>query len=104
MPFEKKQTKFITESPKLNFFFGLIVGIAVISLISLLFFDRFFELFHLILFPQGNWQFNASSLMIQTYQQSFFQEFFVRVIVVAFIFLLLLIFLIKIIERINHQQ
>ncbi|MBU3941882.1 MAG: DUF1461 domain-containing protein [Nanoarchaeota archaeon] len=82
----------------------IIILIAVISLISLLFFDRFFELFHLILFPQGNWQFNASSLMIQTYQQSFFQEFFVRVIVVAFIFLLLLIFLIKIIERINHQQ
>ena len=34
MPFEKKQTKFITESPKLNFFFGLIIGVAVISLIG----------------------------------------------------------------------
>ena len=34
MPFEKKQKKFITDSPKLNFFFGLIVGVAVVALIG----------------------------------------------------------------------
>ena len=80
--------------------------IALFSLIASLFFNRFFELFHLIVFPQGNWQFQASSLMIQTYQQSFFQEFFVRVIVVAFIFLLLLILLIKIVKKliINSEK
>lgn len=86
---------------------GLIVFlIALFSLIASLFFNRFFELFHLIAFPQGNWQFEASSLMIQTYQQSFFQEFFVRVIVVAFIFLLLLILLIKIVKKliINSEK
>ena len=84
----------------------IVILIAVFSLISLLFFDRFFELFHLIFFPQGNWQFQASSLMIQAYQQSFFQGFFVRVIVVAFVFSLLFFLLIKIIERnkISHQQ
>jgi len=58
---------------------------ALFSLIASLFFNRFFKLFHLILFPQGNWQFNASSLMIQTYHQSFFQGFFVRMIIVLFI-------------------
>lgn len=73
--------------------------IALFSLIISLFFNRFFELFHLIVFPQGNWQFNASSLMIQVYQQSFFQEFFVRVIMVTFIFSLLLVLLIKSIEK-----
>ncbi len=78
--------------------------IALFSLIASLFFNRFFELFHLIVFPQGNWQFSANSLMIQIYQQSFFQEFFVRVIAVAFIFLLLLILLIKIVKKVNHQH
>ena len=78
----------------------IIILIAIFSLIASLFFDRFFELFHLIFFPHGNWQFNASSLMIQTYQQSFFQGFFVRIVVVSILFVLL----IKIIEKINHQQ
>ena len=67
--------------------------IALFSLIASLFFDSFFELFHIILFPQGNWQFNAGSLMIQVYQQSFFQGFFVRTILAAvFISLFLTIF------------
>lgn len=71
----------------------IVILIAIFSLIASLFFDSFFELFHIILFPQGNWQFNASSLMIQTYRQSFFLEFFVRFIVVAvFISLFLTIF------------
>ena len=71
----------------------IVILIAIFSLIASLFFNRFFELFHLILFPQGNWQFNASSLMIQTYQQAFFREFFVRTILVAvFISLFLTIF------------
>jgi len=79
--------------------------IALLSLIASLFFNSFFKLFHLMLFPQGNWQFDAISLMIQVYQQSFFQGFFVRVIVVAFIFSLFFVLLIEIIEkRVNHQQ
>ena len=78
--------------------------IALFSLIASLFFDSFFELFHIIFFPQGNWQFNFGSLMIRVYQQSFFREFFVRFILVAFIFSLLLVLLIKIIEKFNHQQ
>ena len=73
--------------------------IALLSLISSLFFNRFFELFHLIVFPQGNWQFSSNSLMIQVYQQPFFQEFFVRVIMVTFIFSSLLVLLIKSIEK-----
>jgi len=76
--------------------------IALFSLIASLFFDRFFKLFHLIVFPQGNWQFQASSLMIQVYQQSFFQEFFVRVIVAAVfisLFLTILFYLIVVKNR-----
>lgn len=71
----------------------IIFLIALFSLIASLFFNRFFELFHLMLFPQGNWQFQASSLMIQTYQQSFFQWFFVTTFVVAVVISLSFIFL-----------
>ena len=78
--------------------------IALFSLIASLFFNSFFKLFHIVLFPQGNWQFSFGSLMIRVYQQSFFREFFIRFIVVAFILSLLLVLLIKIIEKINHQQ
>jgi len=78
----------------------IIILIAISSLIASLFFNSFFKLFHLILFPQGNWQFNAGSLMIQTYQQSFFQGFFVRMILVAvFISLFLTIFLYLIVVK-----
>lgn len=34
--------------------------------------DVLFRFFHLLLFPQGNWLFPADSLIIQTYQPSFF--------------------------------
>ena len=78
--------------------------IVLLSLIASVFFNSFFKLFHLVFFPQGNWQFNASSLMIQTYQQSFFQGFFVRTIIVTFILSLIVFILIKFIEKINHQQ
>ncbi|MBU4493313.1 MAG: DUF1461 domain-containing protein [Nanoarchaeota archaeon] len=63
----------------------IVILTAIFSLIASLFFNRFFELFHLIFFPMGNWQFNAGSLMIQTYQQAFFQGFFVRMVIVLFI-------------------
>ena len=82
----------------------IIFLIALFSLVVSLFFNMFFELFHIILFPQINRPFNLGSLMIRVYQQSFFREFFVRFIAAAFIFSLLLVLLIKIIEKINHQQ
>ncbi|MBU1205172.1 MAG: DUF1461 domain-containing protein [Nanoarchaeota archaeon] len=69
----------------------IVILTAIFSLIASLFFNRFFELFHLIFFPMGNWQFNAGSLMIQTYQQAFFQWFFIRTILAA-IFISLLIY------------
>ena len=76
--------------------------IALLSLIASLFFNSFFKLFHIILFPKGNWQFSSNSLMIQVYQQSFFQEFFVRIILVAVfisLFLTILFYLIVVKNR-----
>ena len=36
MSIENKSKKFITDSPKINFFFGLVLGIAIISVVSFL--------------------------------------------------------------------
>lgn len=57
--------------------------IVLLSFIASLFFDIFFKLFHLILFPQGNWQFSSDSLMIQLYHQSFFKNFFIATIILS---------------------
>ena len=72
--------------------------IALFSLIASLFFNSFFKLFHIILFPQGNWQFNLGSLMILVYQQSFFREFFVRTIIVLFIVSFFIVFIINLLK------
>ncbi len=61
----------------------IILFIGFLSLIILLFFNIFFTFFHLLLFPQGNWQFSSDSLMIQVYQQSFFRSFFIITIILS---------------------
>ena len=53
-------------------------GIATISLISIILisstilFNQVFSLFHTLFFPQGNWTFPSSSLLIQTFTLEFF--------------------------------
>ncbi len=73
--------------------------ITLFSLIASLFFNSFFKLFHIIFFPMGNWKFNAGSLMIQAYQQSFFQGFFLRMVIVVIVISLLLVLIVKIIQK-----
>ncbi len=48
------------------------VIIAIFLVAILLFFPLAFTLFHTIFFPQGNWLFSESSLLIKTFPQSFF--------------------------------
>ncbi|MDD5086133.1 MAG: DUF1461 domain-containing protein [Candidatus Nanoarchaeia archaeon] len=79
----------------------IIFFIGFLCIITSLFFNTFFKLFHLIFFPQGNWQFLPSSLMIQVYQQSFFQNFFIATIALS-VFIALIIHLISMV--INHPQ
>lgn len=43
--------------------------------LSLVSWDWLFAVFHLVLFPQGNWRFPADSMIIQTYPQEFFVSF-----------------------------
>jgi uncharacterized membrane protein len=51
----------------------IVVGLA---LASALFFTFFFELFHLLAFPQGNYIFPAYSMLIISMPESFFRNFF----------------------------
>jgi len=43
-------------------------------ILTTLFFDQAFILFHLLLFPQGNWTFAADSLLIETFPLEFFMR------------------------------
>jgi len=62
---------------KLFYWSGLtIVVLNVVLLFSgLFFFEQLFVGFHLLFFPQGNWQFPIDSLLIQTFPASFFLVF-----------------------------
>jgi len=48
-------------------------GFVVLFFGFLLFFSIFFTQFHTILFPQGNWEFPADSLLIQTFPELFWK-------------------------------
>ncbi len=49
-----------------------VIFVAVLLLAVLVNFNSLFALFHQLFFPQGNWQFHANSLLIQTFPQEFF--------------------------------
>lgn len=49
-----------------------VVSILFVLLFSLTFFDSLFTIFHQIFFPQGNWTFPGSSLLIQIFPLQFF--------------------------------
>ncbi len=52
----------------------IIIGGALVGLSILLDFNRFWVLFHVFLFPQGNWLFPIDSVLIQTYPQAFWSR------------------------------
>lgn len=70
---------------------GIIILLAIIS------FNSSFTVFHQIFFPQGNWQFPADSLLIQTFPLEFFIEIsffiFILTLIEGIVFILLGIYL-----------
>jgi len=76
--FARKQRKtFFTMMRDAAFSVG---GIIILLAIGALFFDQFFVLFHNVLFPQGNWLFPPTSMLISTFPESFFQEGLLRIL------------------------
>ncbi len=68
-----------------------VIGLSVITLFSLISFNTLFTLFHKIFFPQGNWQFPADSLLIQTFPIEFFIGIAVKTFLLTIVFGILFI-------------
>ncbi|MBI2662727.1 DUF1461 domain-containing protein [Candidatus Woesearchaeota archaeon] len=71
----------------LSYYGGLVSvgGIVLLLLIILVSFNFFFAVFHQIFFPQGNWQFPANSLLIQTFPLDFFTGLSVKIFLLALV-------------------
>lgn len=77
------------------FFYGGISTLAVLVIIFLLSlnFTPFFEIFHQILFPQGNYTFSTNHLLVKMFPQGFFNDFAKKMFFHTGIMSLILIFL-----------
>lgn len=67
-------------------FYGGICSLAIIVplfLFTLLNFDLVFNLFHKVLFPQGNWIFSQGSFLIETFPSEFFISMAKKIILTA---------------------
>lgn len=52
---------------------NIMVFVLLLSISSLLLFPAFFDFFHRVLFPQGNWEFPESSVLIQIFPFDFWK-------------------------------
>jgi integral membrane protein (TIGR01906 family) len=67
---------------------GLVIAVVTVAggLLALVFFDAVFALFHRVLFPQGNWQFDpATDRLVQLFPERFWVETSVAVGVVVIV-------------------
>lgn len=83
--FKKDSMKFIKIITKSLIYSGIIAGIFLVSLfvMSVFYFNLLFLLFHTIFFPQGNWMFEASSLLITLFPEQFFFDIALRIFIYA---------------------
>lgn len=51
----------------------ILAGLLILSIVCVLAFSSFFETFHRVLFPQGNWAFPNDSLLITLFPESFWR-------------------------------
>ena len=63
----------------------LSLALLLLLLVGSLFFNSFFEGFHMVFFPQGNYEFHHS-LLTTFYPESFFYSFFAVVLKYAFVY------------------
>ena len=60
-----------------------LVLLLIVFLMCVFYFDLTFTLFHLIFFPQGNWMFASSSLLITLFPEQFFFDISLRIFIYA---------------------
>lgn len=73
---------------KLFFWSGTttLIFLGITLLLVFINFSVIFTLFHLLLFPQGNWTFPSESLLIQTFPLEFFSSISRNIFLTAFVF------------------
>jgi integral membrane protein (TIGR01906 family) len=76
----------------------------VLGTASMLNFDRFWLLFHAVLFPQGNWMFSMDSTLIQLYPAEFFESFVLRWTLLVVSFAAAAVILSYIMERMRRAE
>jgi integral membrane protein (TIGR01906 family) len=60
------------------------IFLVMIFLMTVFSFEFLFTVFHLIFFPQGNWMFDSSSMLITMFPEQFFFDISLRIFVYAF--------------------
>jgi len=60
-----------------------IILLILIFVMSVFNFNLLFQVFHLIFFPQGNWMFDSSSLLITIFPEQFFFDISLRIFIYA---------------------
>ena len=102
--YNKKESEHIFNKAFLYSGISAIIFNLIILFFTIFNFDSLFISFHELLFPQGNWTFPTSSLLIQLYPEGFFTEMG-TIIFVTSIMISLLLILIEIlkIKKINFK-
>lgn len=69
--------------PSLLYSASLMLNVVILlCALGLLVFNSFFVTFHEVLFPQGNWQFPAESVLIQIFPESFWKMMLAVILVI----------------------
>ncbi len=99
---KKKQLKLFYYSLKISSI-SITILIIVLFFLSIFNFNWFFNVFHEIFFPQGNWLFPANSKMIQVFPETLFKNLFIYSLLMSFIISLLILLVSFITKKIKHK-
>ena len=79
--FKKQSMTFIEKLSKILSYGSIasLVIIIILFVVSIFYFEQFFILFHLLFFPQGNWMFEPTSLLITIFTSRFFLDITLRI-------------------------
>jgi len=93
--YKSKQWNSFAPALKKIFFYSAISAFALIVLLFLLSlsFPAFFEAFHKVLFPAGNYAFPSDSLLITMFPEKFFQDYAMKMLFHSAVLSLILLFL-----------
>ena len=77
------------------FYYGgvtILVSLGILLLLLIINFNYVFTSFHEIFFPQGNWIFSASSLIIQTFPLDFFINISIKITILTLLIAVIVIY------------